>query len=787
MKIAKFYFHFYSITWILLVIHTLFVFYFYEPKLAFSLEKINTLALGLFTIIMQVQLVKLLSFRSRRASFVLTLLLLIVYAILYTFHYNQHVPLDYALVHENFSLIFYKESIASILSMLSISYFFYAIATIYLIYFLNKRFDLISQLPIKGEIHTSTFVFVILTNIALLSIPASNSNKIFEFIQSVHYYYANKSHDSLLGSDSSKYPYIHTNTLSGKFADYHDKPNVLLIFMESYNGLFTDKAADNGKIVTPFFNELKNKGYFLEHFYGHSIQTAKGQFGTLSGVYPSVYSKVFTTYGNLNLHGLPSILNDFGYETVFTKAYRSLSFDNTYNYAKKLGFKHVESMGVPKRLNKDDQGKIWGWGLQDDRFYIKFFDYLDSLHQQTPDKPFFATLTTVSNHMMFNKIPADQKYLYSGSHTNYTNFMNSLHLADHYLQTFFEELEKRHYLDNTIVIITGDHSWPSGNHGYWHNETSYYNEFFQIPFLILWDKHLEPEHNSITASQVDIAPTILDMLNIETKNHFVGKSIFTRTQEEPVLLVQPYSGTYIVAQDKGIKYVKHLRSKNEFLYDLNRDPDEKNNIIANPDYTKQLEALRQEAQKLLINNELIQTNRLWPPDEKAQQKQAAMKKVRHNFLVEVSQQYKPIRTIDSPKINEARKERFYIDTIDFPAKDELTHRKLGKLGFFNDFFTTITGNMDVKIAGEYDIFVASDDGFRLFVDGNRVAEFKGGSSMNESASYRIHLDKGVHTFKLLHYQGYGYVGLKMNYKLANRKNYRIFGSDSRFITFPLLK
>ena len=74
------------------------------------------------------------------------------------------------------------------------------------------------------------------------------------------------------------------------------------------------------------------------------------------------------------------------------------------------------------------------------------------------------------------------------------------------------------------------------------------------------------------------------------------------------------------------------------------------------------------------------------------------------------------------------------------------------------------------MAGEYDIFVASDDGFRLFVDGNRVAEFKDIRAMNASKSYRIHLDKGTHTFKLLHFQGFGGVGLQMNYKLAEKRN-----------------
>ncbi len=775
MQLFKIYIHIYTITWFLLLLHTLFVTFLYVPEGTFTLDKFLFLITGLITIIVQIQLAKLLSFGHKTVSFVLTLLLLISYALLYTFHYNQHVPLDFALVYENFSLLFYKESIDSLLAMLSISYLFYAIITIFFIYYLNRRYHLISHVPLKGELTKTTFATILFLNIFLIYAPIKNSNKINEFVESVRYFNETRA-SSVSTNTPESYPYVHFNKISGTFS--HEKnPHVFLIFMESYNGLFTDNAAKNGKEVTPFFNKLKENGLFIENFYGHSIQTSKGQFGTLAGVLPSAYSKVFTTYGNLNLYALPSILNDHGYETVFTKAYKSLSFDNTRNYAKKLGFKHIDSLGEAKRITKEDEGKIWGWGLQDDRYYDKFFNYIDNIHAQERKKPIFATLTTVSNHMMFDKIPDDQKYLYADANSNYKNFMNSLHLADRYLESFFDELKKRDYLKNSIVIITGDHSWPSGDHGYWHNETSFYNEFFKIPLLILWDGVIAPKHvQNITRSQIDIAPTILDMLNIRVKNHFMGESMFMKQRNNTVYLVQPYSGTYIIAQEDQFKYVKHMKDKREYLFNLSKDPKEQKNIIHDPQFSSSAERLRKKALVLLTNDKLIRENRIWP---KKKSSKKAM--VQNNFTLKISQQLTKVRALDD-KTDEAYSKHYDIDLIDFKNSSEFTHKSLGKLNFKSNFFTEIKGDFEVKKAGQYDLWLESDDGFRLFIDQIKVAEFTGGRAM-KGDKYSLFLEEGSHSISLKHYQGFGNVGLRLRYRAADQKDFLLFGSTSQWIKF----
>jgi len=770
------YIHIYPLSWLLMILHAIFVFFLYPPMGIFDQEKVFSLLWGLVTIIAQVQLLRSFAFGRRKVSLVLSLLLIVIQGTLSIFYYTQHTAMDFALLYENFHLIFYTESIDTILSNFSFILILYSLVSIIVLYLLESRYGMLSEVDSRGRRDRVAILFLILLNIAVITIPKENSDLLARFIKSIGYF----NQKSSIEVDGEKYPYVHMNELSPRFADTKKRPHVFLLFMESYSGLYTDKKAKNGKTITPYFNQLKEQGYYIKEFYGHSIQTAKGQFTTLSGIYPSIYSKVFTTFGDLTLHALPTILRDHGYQTVFTKAYRSLDFDNTRSYAQKLGFSHIESLGSKEHIKKEDRPFIWGWGLQDDKYYHKFFRYLDTIYEQNRSKPIFSTLTTVSNHMMFDRIPEDQKYLYPHADTKYMNYMNSLYLADKYLKTFFDELQKRDHLKNSIVIIMGDHSWPSGEHGYWHNETSFYNEFFQTPCLILWKGKIGAEVASIPASQIDIAPTILDMLHIRTEDHFIGKSVFQREKEETILTVQPYSGTYLTAKKAHLKYVKHLQTNKEYLFDLEKDPLESNNTIQDPYYIDALQELRKEMHKLMVNEQLIRENRIWPSGEKAKTIEQKIERTKH-FSLRVIQQYEPIRSIDAKRSNTSGK-HYNIDIIYFLNSSELIHATLGKLNFYHDFFTEIKGVFEVNIAGEYDIHVASDDGFRLYIDGKKISEFIGGRPMNGKA-YRVLLSKGKHTFFLEHYQGYGDVGLAMKYKPVSSSAYLFWGANSEEITF----
>ncbi|HNX58170.1 MAG TPA: sulfatase-like hydrolase/transferase, partial [Spirochaetota bacterium] len=250
-------------------------------------------------------------------------------------------------------------------------------------------------------------------------------------------------------------------------------------------------------------------------------------------------------------------------------------FDNTLNAMRKAGFAEIHSYKEFKR--KEDSPHIWGWGVEDGTFYKRFFEYLDADHARHPGSPVFATLATVGTHIPCTGMPDYPDRMIRDPKNIRERYINALRLSDSHLRIFFNEIAKRGYLSNSVIILTSDHSFPMREHGIYNNEICRYEESFRIPFLMIWNGKISGNRIKGKAySQLDIGPTVCDIIGIEdTLNTMQGTSILRETARHPIPLVQPYNGMFLEAVDWPYKYVKHLRTDEEFLYDLAADPEEK--------------------------------------------------------------------------------------------------------------------------------------------------------------------------------------------------------------------
>ncbi len=147
--------------------------------------------------------------------------------------------------------------------------------------------------------------------------------------------------------------------------------------------------------------------------------------------------------------------------------------------------------------------------------------------------------------------------------------------------------------------------------------------------------------------------------------------------------------------------------------------------------------------------------------------------------VTIEHQKRDISHIDQPRDTFATDE-FYIDTIDFPAGNSLRHEKLGNYDFSKNFFTRIEGTMEVETPGEYRMIVASDDGFRLEIDGRMISQHTNDRPMSETVA-GIRLEKGRYPFVLTWFQGFGQLGLRAWYEGACGR--KLFGESTSCIRF----
>lgn len=128
-----------------------------------------------------------------------------------------------------------------------------------------------------------------------------------------------------------------------------------------------------------------------------------------------------------------------------------------------------------------------------------------------------------------------------------------------------------------------------------------------------------------------------------------------------------------------------------------------------------------------------------------------------------------------------------IDRINLADKSRFRHPKLGDLGYGDYFFADIDAAFQVHIAGDYNFYVGSDDGFALSIDGKEICQWthKPGQSDRPFATdtCSIRLTEGEHRFLLSYYQGYGNAGLVMSYSNSSSESQYLAGQNSKFISF----
>lgn len=567
--------------------------------------------LALIDCILIINISNILSFGNRYLKSFFNISIIILYCILSYYVMRTGIGFDYSIYADNSTIAFSKNSLKVIVDTFKTKDL-YIVGALLLILIITE----ISNNKISREKKLRFPLLQLVTSVSLLGIviiytPYSN-NQITALLKTVYEYSHPKSNPFTSEfSYNEEYPYIKES--SSLVSEEIDRSHVFIIMIESFNANFVESKTPEGKEYTPFFNSLITKGMYFENFYGNSVQTAKGHFATLCSTLPSSRHKVFVEYPNIKLNCLPDILKKNGYETLFFQAQASVQFDNTEKFLTNNGINHMQGMD-DTFLDVEDKKYRLGWGLQDDRLYTKFFNYLDKLEEKNKgSKNYFGALATISSHMKFKNTPKDQRYLYPDQNREIEYYGNAIRAVDEYLKTLISEIEKREYLNNnSIVFITADHSFPVGEHGNYYNENAAYEENFKAPLLVLrfGGKNFKHKRVKQSYSQIDIGPTILNYLDLKEKHHFIGGDLFGKPSKF-VHTLQPYSGGYIGIISNRYKYLYSKRSKAEKVYNLRVDPMEKNNIISEFKKLPLYYEMRNEVAKVYLNDDLLKNDKIW--------------------------------------------------------------------------------------------------------------------------------------------------------------------------------
>lgn len=345
------------------------------------------------------------------------------------------------------------------------------------------------------------------------------------------------------------------NLPDNKYSGIFKGKNVIFIQCESLESFIINKKT-NGQEITPFINSLANNGLYFNNFFeqnngGNSIDC---DLMVNTSIYPIGDVITATNYGeNVYPNSLPRILERAGYRTITAHAVLPGDFNGTEL--------HKNGLGVQTYYHENDfvYDEAVGYGLSDRSMFSQLVDKLKNEKQ-----PFFVQAPTLSTHGPFDlkekyrklNLPKDIDESYLGG------YFESFHYFDEQVKLLFEKLESNGLLDNTVVVLYGDHA---GVHKYYNDDIkdlNYEDGWWQgydhrIP-MIIYSKGIKPDTISTYGGQIDILPTIAYMLGINKEEYIntaMGKILVNTNKDATVL-----KNNEIVGNVKNEEEKQHLLS-----------------------------------------------------------------------------------------------------------------------------------------------------------------------------------------------------------------------------------
>lgn len=365
------------------------------------------------------------------------------------------------------------------------------------------------------------------------------------------------------------------------------KMNVVLLIMESFSKEYTGSLTGK-ETYTPFLDSLISEGYIYTRAYANGKRSIEA-LPSITASIPTIMNEPYITslYGSNPINALPSLLKNEGYATSFYHGgvNGTMGFDA---FARLAGFDEYYGMKEYPDPNDYDGN----WGIWDEEFFQFFAKGLNNTQQ-----PFFSTFFSLTSHHPF-QIPHKHKVRFPEGQLE---IHKGIRYADHSLKKFFETASQMPWYDNTLFVITADHTGIPGS--------TYYNNSignYEVPVLLYApnDKELKGRDSSIT-QHIDIMPTVLTYLNYNKDYFAFGNNAYNTS--EPGWAVQFFNDTYqLLKYDHALLFDG---TKTTGLYNLANDSLLQNNIQKQETelaakMEKQLKAFIQVYHQSLVTNRM---------------------------------------------------------------------------------------------------------------------------------------------------------------------------------------
>ena len=296
--------------------------------------------------------------------------------------------------------------------------------------------------------------------------------------------------------------------------------NIVLITVESLSADFL-ATFGNKENITPYMDEWFKEGLLFTNFYATGTRTIRGLESLTLSIPPTPGRGIVKRPDNGKLFSFGRVLQQKGYDTAFLYGGRGY-FDNMNAFYSGNGYRIVDQTD----FTEEEKTFTNAWGVSDDIIFNRTLKEADKNFQN--NKPFFFQIMTTSNHRPYS-YPEGKIDLPSGS-----GRQGAVKYTDYAIHQFIEQAKTKPWFDNTVFVMVADHCAGSAR------KIELPVDKYHIPLFIYAPKHVPAVRNDIVSSQIDVAPTVLGLLNMSYESQFYGRDIMQMHKDEGRAFVSNY-------------------------------------------------------------------------------------------------------------------------------------------------------------------------------------------------------------------------------------------------------
>jgi phosphoglycerol transferase MdoB-like AlkP superfamily enzyme len=337
--------------------------------------------------------------------------------------------------------------------------------------------------------------------------------------------------------------------------------NVVMVSIESFGAEFIGSLGGSTGL-TPNYEKLSQEGLYFKQLYATGTRTVRGLEALTLSVPPTPGHAIPMRLNNSGLFTIGGVFREKGYESIYVYGGYS-QFDNMKSFFGGNGYTVIDRTA----LNKADIHHENIWGVCDEDLFTLALRELDQ--RIGAGKKVFAHVMTTSNHRPYT-YPPNRIDIPSG-----TNRFGAVKYTDFAIGQFVEKAKKKPWFKDTVFVFVADHTAIA--RGY----SDLPLERYHIPMVIYAPSHIAPQQITEPMSQIDVAPTILGLLNVPYISQFFGQdALKDKLGRRPL-----YLGNYqtVGMADRGMS-VELKPKRSAKVFDLKT-----REVLINPAATQELD------------------------------------------------------------------------------------------------------------------------------------------------------------------------------------------------------